>query len=178
MTMKKQSSAVVPTTEHREWFSLNTTYKHFFEGLKRRHIPYLDDVENHRLVFSENSSSSGQYLGVVDTKTMKAYWFVTHGTGTPNAVLKGRTPDEITFLTVGSADGFLWLSTINVKENKEIRCVKTAAKFFSFSGYTDSGYKGTCIDRTSGTDANASQCEVEMDFEGNIIWESEKREYE
>lgn len=176
--MKKQSSAVVPATDHREWFSLNTTHKRFLENLKRRHTLYLDDVENHRLIFSEDGGSTGQYLGVVDTKTMKAYWYVTHGTGTPLAVLKGRNPDEITFLTLGSADGFVRLSTINVKENKEIRCVKTSAKFFRFTCYTDNGYKGTCVIRALGSEANALLYEVEMDFDGNIIWESDKREGE
>lgn len=174
--MKKQSSAVIPKTEHHEWFSLNTTYKRLFEGLKRRHTPYLDDVENHRLVFSEGGDSSGQYLGVVDTETMKAYWLVAHGNDTPLAMLKGKHPNEITFLTVGNADGVIWLSTINLKESKEIRCVETAAQYFCFKNYTDKGYKGTCVAKMADADNCTLQYEVEIDYEGNIIWESDKRE--
>lgn len=158
-------------------FELDITYKELVDSLKKEEIPYIEQKDRNRLLYATGESTLF-YIGLVDTKTMVQQWIPAGGNNVVLYLLKTDDPDKVNLFTIGGSGGYVWLSTIDLKKKKEISCGEIEANYFIFKNYTKKGYKGTVSYRTYNTGSDKWSCcyEVELDYKGNIIWQSEEIE--
>lgn len=158
-------------------FELDITYKELVDSLKKEEIPYIEQKDRNRLLYATGESTLF-YIGLVDTKTMVQQWIPAGGNNVVLYLLKTDDPDKVNLFTIGGSGGYVWLSTIDLKKKKEISCGEIEANYFIFKNYTKKGYKGTVSYRTYDTNSDKWSCcyEVELDYKGNIIWQSEEIE--
>lgn len=158
-------------------FELDITYKELVDSLKKHEIPYLEQKDRNRLLYATGESTLF-YIGLVDTRTMVQQWIPAGGNNVVLYLLKTDEPDKVNLFTIGGSGGYVWLSTIDLKKKKEISCGEIEANYFIFKDYTKKGYKGTVSYRTYDTNTDKWSCcyEVELDYKGNIIWQSEEIE--
>lgn len=158
-------------------FELDITYKELVDSLKKEEIPYIEQKDRNRLLYATGESTLF-YIGLVDTRTMVQQWIPAGGNNVVLFLLKTDDPDKVNLFTIGGSGGYVWLSTIDLKKKKEISCREIEANYFIFKDYTKKGYKGTMSYRTYETNSDKWSCcyEVELDYKGNIIWQSEEIE--
>lgn len=158
-------------------FELDITYKELVDSLKKKEISYIEQKDRNRLLYATGESTLF-YIGFVDTRAMVQQWIPAGGNNVVLYLLKTNDPDKVNLFTIGGSGGYVWLSTIDLKKKKEISCKEIDANYFIFKNYTKKGYKGTVSYRTYDTCSDKWSCcyEVELDYKGNIIWQSEEIE--
>ena len=158
-------------------FELDITYKELVDSLKKKEISYIEQKDRNRLLYATGESTLF-YIGFVDTRTMVQQWIPAGGNNVVLYLLKTNDPDKVNLFTIGGSGCYVWLSTIDLKKKKEISCKEIDANYFIFKNYTKKGYKGTVSYRTYDTCSDKWSCcyEVELDYKGNIIWQSEEIE--